>query len=1215
MKLWEIFRFELGSQLRRVSTWLYFLIFLGITFAMVASFTDNVRSGDYLLNAPVVTAAITSIASLLVLLVVAAVAGDAATHDLQDRIEPLLYTSPISKFTYLGGRFLGALAITTLVLLALPLGLMLAVFIPGIDASLFGPFRLVPYLSAFFLIALPNLFVATAILFSVALLSRHALTSFLVGGVLFIMAMVSKEVLADHMGLWSLSKQLDLSGFTLVSHFHKTLTPLQVNTELVPVDGWLVWNRVLWVLVALGMLTLAHYRFRFAHYAGVSWWSRLTRRRQLVTSNDWTAPISLQPVHKTFNVNTQLYQLSALTFQSFRENLLGWGWMCLVFLAGMLLMLVPEWLEGSLGVPTLATTGRIVQTYDLLLFRLTVVAVLVVYMGQLVWRERDARMQDIADAAPVADGVSLLAKLLSALLMLLAVQTVFLLAGLAIQLGLGHPDVELGLYLRVLFGLQLADYLLFAVLALAVHLLVNQKYMGHILFFLTFLFSVFAAELGVGQKLLVYNADSGWSYSDFSGFGLSLAPWFWFKLYWVGWAVLLALVARLFWVRGHETGIAWRLRQAVARPKVSYLLLAAGGGILIFTLGAFVFYNTNVLQENLSKQELAERRATYERLYSQYGNTPQPQLTATKLHVELYPDQSEALVRGVYVLQNKSKVAIDTIHLSTASEVETRQVTFNRNAKAALEDREHRHAIYTLGQPLQPGDSLQLTFEVQYKPKGFTGQGMPQAVADNGTFFMNQEWLPAIGYQPSRELAEAGERKAHNLPPKPTVAPLYDEAARLNTARVERIRFEAVVGTAADQAAITTGELRRTWTEKGRRYFHYVADAPIRNLFAFFSARYAVREASWQGVQIQVLYHPKHAHNVDQLIQSTQASLDYYTRNFGPYPHRQVRLVEYPGAGNGASAYPATIALTENFSMMNPKEDKRGFDLSFAVAAHEMAHQWWAHQLVPAAVEGAALLSESLAWYSALGVVEAAHGPEHLQHLLWIMRESYLTPRSKADVPLLLATDAFQAYRKGPFAMYALKEYLGEGRVNSALQNLLAKHGTGEPPLPTSLDLYRELSMVTPDSLQYLLSDLFEKNTFWDLQAKAVEAEEVGNGQWRVALDVRAQKAEVDTEGVETPVPLDDMVEVGVYGAGKDGSAGELLYLELHRIRAGEQRIYVTVPGKPTQAGIDPRNLLIDLDMMDNVREVILKKPAAPAQALHIRQPEQLLHFMLDVMF
>jgi hypothetical protein len=140
--------------------------------------------------------------------------------------------------------------------------------------------------------------------------------------------------------------------------------------------------------------------------------------------------------------------------------------------------------------------------------------------------------------------------------------------------------------------------------------------------------------------------------------------------------------------------------------------------------------------------------------------------------------------------------------------------------------------------------------------------------------------------------------------------------------------------------------------------------------------------------------------------------------------------------------------------------------------------------------------------------------------------------------------------------------------------------------LATSLDLYRELLAVTPIELKPLLADLFEANTYWELAADRATAEPTGIGAWQATLDVRARKVVVDTTGVETEHPMDDVVEVGIFGPAEEGETDKPLYLGTHRLRSGAQRITVTVPRQPTRAGIDPRRLLIDVRGDDNVREI-----------------------------
>jgi len=1194
MKLREIFRFELAYQVRRIPTWLYFAVLLFFAFVQtIGNFLPEARSGGYFLNAPFVVVEVTVICSLFWILVAAYVAGDAAARDVETGMHPLTYTSPVSKADYLGGRFIAAFVLNALILLAVPAGILLAVYSPEVEAEIRGPFRPAAYLTAYALIALPNAFVATAIQFSFAALGRRAIASYL-GGLLLLVAAAGWVFLAEDFGLWELAKLMDPIGLVFVGELSRVWTTIQKNTLLIGLEGAWLANRLLWLGIALGTLALTHFRFRFSHHTATTWWSRITRRLDahsqtpLDTGTLGSTPISVPQVRQTFGFRTHARQTLAIAWTSFGNIAKSRGGLLLLALVALLALASVD--LAHMGVPLLPRA-------DYVLRGLTIdpeappcyliIPLLIVFCsGELVWRERGAGLSEIVDAAPVPEWVLFLGKFLGLGLVLALCMALRMAAGMFVQILMGHHDFEIELYLQILFGIQLAGYLLLALLALAVHVVVNHRHVGHLVTLLVFVLMVVASQSAIGHDLLVPGSGPEWSYTDMRGFGPSLGPWLWFKLYWTAWALLLAVVARLLWVRGREGGLGVRLQMARRRFTHPTAWTAAAAAGLILTLGGFIFYNTNVLNEYYTASDWMERRAEYERRYGRYQGIPQPRLTGTNLNVEIYPERRAADIRGTYRLVNRSAVAIDSIHLAT--EVEPREVEFDRPATRVLEDKDLGHRIYALEEPLLPGDSLRLSFEMDVASRGFRNSGVDASVVANGTYFTNQDWLPAIGYQRNRELNNAGDRRAHGLAPRPEIPSLDDIEARQTGA--VRIAFDAVVGTDEDQVAILPGALRETWTEGGRRYFHYSTDAPIGNEYAFFSADYAAHEGRWNDVAIQIFHHPGHTANLDRMVRSVQASLSYYSEQFGPYPYGHLRLVEHPGHGLGMHAEATTIDYQEGFSLLNPEDGPQGLDLPFYVVAHEVAHQWWGAQLTPARVEGAGLLVESLASYSAYQVVEETYGAEHLRRLLGRLRMAYQVPRSRAAVPLLRANDAFLAYRKGPFAMYALSEYMGQERVNDALRRLLEEHGSGVPPLPTSLDLYRELQGVTPDSLQYLLHDLFEANTFWDLETERAMAEQTEAGTWQVTLDVRARKVVVDTEGVETPVPMDDWVEIGVFAPAEEGNVlGEPIYLEKHRIRSAVQTITVMVPRKPARAGIDPYHLLIDLEMDDNIDKVTVK--------------------------
>ncbi len=1184
----EISRFELTFQLRRWSTWVFFALFLLPLMGQANSQAIQARAAEMLFTSPLLIAKSCATMSMLALLIMAAVAGDAATRDIQTRLEPLMHAAPIGRAAYLGGRFFGAFMVMALYLVVIPVALMIAPLLRSdIGPELLGPFTLVPYLQAYFLLILPNTFVAMALLFAVATLVRHIMGSYLGAAMLFAATLLSTMYIGVVLGQWELAKLINPLGHASLELLGRSWSPGDLNTRLVGLDGGLLWNRLLWLGVGLAVLAFAYTRFRYEDGKARRWWplGRKAWTKDLADSVR-NAPLVIPSAPREYGTVGRVRQTLSIVRDSMREIFTGWSWLALPYMAmqitGGQQMLVAR------GQPILPTTGRILSGFgDIPSPMLAgVFALIVLFAGELVWRERDANLEGLADASPVPDGLRFVGKLLALWVFIVAAMALLALSGIIIQVSRGWYDFDPALYLKVLFGLDMIGPLVFALFALSVHVLVNQKHVGHVVVVvLVLVVGGLTKQLGFEHPLLLPFSGRGWIYSPLRGFEPFTEPLLWFALYWAGWTLLIATVARLFWVRGVKQGIAERVR--IARQRFTGRMVAAAMGVvgLIVLTGAFVFYNTNILNAYQPVTEGPRRQIEYERRYRRYEDVPQPQIATTKLEIEIYPGRHEADVRGVYQLVNRTPRPIDTIHVAISSEVETKEVAFGQTARAALIDEEMGHRIYQLEQPLPPGDSLSMTWHVRYYKPGFPARGTNTAVVANGSFIELHGWRPLIGYQSYREISGAVERREQGLAFRRDVAALDDVPARSRQNGQEPGLLDITVGTAAGQTAIAPGELNRTWESDGRQYFHYVTNEPVGPGYAIFSADYAVGKARAGDIALEVVHHPPHDLNVERMLRSMQRSLAQFTTRFGPFRPSVLRLVEYTGDGGGSlHATLGTIWYQELFSLFDTEHDTRKIDLPFAVVSHEVAHQF---QPITAAVEGRALLSESFAWYAALSVIEEEYGTEHLGRFLDFMRRDYLDPRARASVPLLRASDYFLGYRKGPFAMYALREYMGQEKVDLAWRRLRALHASSEPPFATSLDLLRELRKVTPDSLQTLLGDLLERNTFWELETRQATAQEIAGGAWQVGIEVVSRKVAVDTAGTETNLPMNDLVEIGVYAL--DAEGGKQLHLAKHFIRTGSQTITVTVPGKPGRAGIDPRHLLIDVDMDNNIKDVTTK--------------------------
>ena len=830
MKLWEIFRFELAYQMRRPWAWFAFAVLVVFAFqsTRVAIILATLPQ-DFILNSPFIIAAVTVFSCQIWLLLAPAVAGEAAARDVQTGMYPLVYASPVSKAQYLGGRFLAAFVLHALILLGVQVGSLLAAFAPGVNPEIIGPFRPAAYLAAYGQIALPNALIAATFQFAAALLAGRPMAAYVGSFALFFLSYpVTVFVYLSRMARPEIALLTDPIGiFAIMNEMMTKWTIVEKNVRMFALEGPMITNRLLWMGISLLTLASVYLRFRFAHRTANDLLSRVLRRfsrraRTQDTAVGAAAPLAVPDARQSFGFATQLRQVLAITRSSFGMVAKSPAGIFLLLAFPMMLVVVMLVELQQWGVPLLPRTVELVTRHltapltSPMNYWVMVPVLIIFFAGELVWQERDARLNENVDAAPVPEWVIVAGKYMALALMLAALTAMLTVAGILVQLIMGFHDFQIGLYIRLLFGFQLPEYLLFAMLAVAIQVVVNQKYLGQLVALIAYLLLAFSSFLGVHHNLLVYSGGPSWSFTEMRGFGGSVDGWLWFKLYWAAWALLLAVAARLLWVRGREPGLGTRVQVARLRFNRATAGIAALAAVLILSLGGFIFYNTNVLNEYITDDEMVRRRADYERTYGKYEGIPQPERTATRLRVDIHPERGMATMRGSYRMVNRHAVPIAAVHVEPVFYVETR-VSFDRPSRRVVADDRLGHHIYALAQPLQPGDSLTLSFEVEFEPNGFSNTGLRkngagQAIIRNGTYFRDSA-LPYIGYSPGRELISAEDRRKYGLPRQVTLPPPDD--IDLSVATSAPATFDAVVSTSAGQVAVAPGELRRSWTEGG----------------------------------------------------------------------------------------------------------------------------------------------------------------------------------------------------------------------------------------------------------------------------------------------------------------------------------------------------------------------------------------------------------------
>jgi hypothetical protein len=1190
----EFFRFELGYQLRQPLLWLIALVFALLAFGATSSDAVQVGGavGNVYRNAPTVIISQLGVFTLLGLFLITIFIAGALLRDYELGTSELFFATPMRKADYLFGRITAGMLACLVIYLAVALGMIVGQFMPWVDPKRLGPFSLGPFLWSFAVIVLPNLLFGGALLALLAALTRSMMMVYVGILAFFVLWIIAGQVTADLDNVW-IGALLDPFGVRAVGRFVRYWSAEERNTMLPELAGYILGNRALWAAIALALLAATHALFKPLREGTSGRGKKAAGAVAAPAAPVAPASVRVPAVERRFDRATALAQFwKQLRFDTVAV-------LKSVPFVVMLLFSVINFTGGARFIDAMFGTKVYPVTYLMLealagssnLFLLLIVTF---YAGELIWKERQAKLGEVTDAMPVPNWAPLAAKAGA----LIAVVAIFalagMLAGMAFQAWRGYGNFEPGVYLQ---GLLIGGmpFVLLGLLALALQVFTNSKFIGYLAIIVLFVTQAVLGILNFDHNLYNYAGAPLAPYSDMNGWGHWLGGTFWFYGYWALAALALMLLASAFWVRG-VAGSA-RERIAQARDRLSGPLGAALAATLLafVAVGAYIFYNTNVLNEYVPGDEALDRQARYEREYRQYKDLAQPRILAVEADVDIRPERRAARIEGRYRLRNPHATPISELHVLLLPQITLEAIEFAPH-ELVRHDEELGYRIFKLQQPLAPGAEMDFRFTIAGEERGF-GNGILQTqLIGNGSFF-NSGVFPVFGYDENRQIVDRNERRKRELGEVPRMAKLEDEAARANTYisnDADWIDFKTTVCTAPDQIALAPGYLEREFERDGRRCFAYAMDRPMLPFFAYLSARWSVEKGEWNGIPIEVYFHNTHPYNVQRMIESARDSLEYFTTHFTPYQHRQVRIIEFPRYARFAQSFANTIPFSESIGFIADLRDTDRIDYVYYVTAHEVAHQWWAHQVIGAAVQGSTVLSESLAQYSALMVMEKKYGREKMRQFLEYELDRYLAGRGgelREEQPLYrVENQQYIHYNKGSLVFYRLREEIGEEALNRALKRFLVDKGYQQPPYTTSAELLDYIRAEAPADKQGVITDLFEKITFYDNRLLAAKARKREDGRYELTLEVSAAKKHSDGIGKETDVALDDWIEVGVFARAPGAKEREeqVLHLERRHVTAPKETITITVDAEPYDAGFDPYNKLIDRVPSDNRRRVEL---------------------------
>lgn len=1141
-------------------------------------------------NAPYQISYYTSVFTLGSVFVIMFFAINGILRDSTYRMQEIMFSTGIKKHHFFFSRFSGVYLFSLISVSMLLLGMMSGSLIVDMDPERLAPFSTFPYFWNWLVFVMPNVFICTSFIFSVGLLTKNRMSIYASAVLIYVFYFLcsfyfDSPILAgsapthtDNMMLAALGDPFGISAFMEQSQY---LTPLQKNEIFVSLSGHFLLNRLLWISMSLAILGIAYRLFSFR-----------TLQKKIKKPTSLNEPlIEAKPTDTAYLPLTPTVETGKAFLQSFlSQSKIGIKQLIksLPFQVMIMLMVV---IMGSEFYSTLVEGGSYSESLypvTAILAELNTTAIfifgvllIIFFSGEWGWKERTENMHLILDATPASNASFFWSKVSVLIVIPLLFITLEILIAIVFQLMMDYQKFDLSRYFSLYYyqGTPLLFYLL---VALFIQALSPGKYLG--MGITGLVVAVFgtplAGNLGLEHPLLRIGATPFVSFSDMSGVSNSVTGFHFLSVHWLIFGLMLSLIGQHVWRRGISEGFFIHIKR-VFKGWTPYRLTAVIVLVLAFiTTSGMIFYKTNIETEYVSSEETLDRWADYEKQYKHYDEEEWLYPISIKTDLALYPEDKRYKVDATYILENKSDTSV-----YRALIIEKKPITHIQLERAMMIGFDSTLGIYEFqfNTPVLPGDYIDLTFSAVSEGNGlYSGND----VLENGSYIHLRDFSPYLGYSESLEIHDKTERRKRNLSNRINEQP-SDADFELMESGFGLVDFETILSVPTNQTGISVGNLQKTWKEKGRNFYRYKAPYPVSPIITYHSADYEIVQENYDGISLEHYFHSDHDFNSTTIMNSMKLTLDYMQNEFGPYPLDHLRIAELPSFwGFGGFAAAGTISMVEDNLYLVDERAPDAFNLVAKRTIHEVAHQWWGHQLSTQSVSGGQIFVEGFAKYSEAVVMQKYYGMSSLFQLGKSANHTYFNGRSYASSPeqplYLEQGEHYMLYGKSYIVMMALKDLIGEVSVNKVMKTLVDRHKGEIDATVTTPEFLNELYSVTPQKYHLLINDWFKKIITYDLSVEDAYYTELTSGKYEVTITVKASKFET-AEGIETPVKMNEPVTIGIFTTHpSEAHMKQILLLESENIISGEQQITFQVDSLPRYVSIDPYNTRPDLIRTDN---------------------------------
>jgi ABC-2 type transport system permease protein len=1144
---------------------------LGFMIAAAAnfSFPNTYKNSPYVLNY------LLGIVSLVCIFSTTILGAQSLFREKDANFDSILFATPLKKMPYVSSRFLIIFGIAFFCYFVFLCGLMAGHVLEGNSHQEFAKFDLWNYLQPFLLLLVPNILFCTAVACTIGLVTKNKMLVYVSGILIYFLywgvALFTNSPLmagAASVSAESMSWSAKLDPFGIAAFFEQTRfwTASQRNSQLLQLTGNLLINRTLYLFVSVMLLAFAYRKFSFAVNQ-----SKKTKRissTEVSTQQHTYKPILTRTTGIFYDLKT-IWSLTKIESLNILKSIPLWiicvGW------AGFLAIEILTTLDGSTRIPELFASTRLMVTTIMDGFPMVALIILLFYGSEVFWRSHSSHFSAFEETTAIKPVIPLLSRTLTLTFVIALLISLSLAIGIGFQLVFNNSIINGKLYLSLFYlvGLPLT---LSAALIISIQAFVKNRYLGMVIAGLVLVITntSIGSMVGIKHPLLKFANVFQGNYSELNGFGSALQAFDIKMLYWLCITAIIFILASKAWsykkgANFFAPGLKW------SSPILLVLIISCFGAI---ASGHRIYDKTRLLDRN----EVNNWKQAYEEKYSYLNNLPQPTVTSVKTAIDLFPESESYEVSGDYVLINKTPSPIDKIYMYGDKELKWSEWQLE-NGSLQEQDTNYGHYTFLLDKPLQSGESAKLKFRFTYSGSPFNVPASFNTIIANGSFIRISNYFPRPGYNSDNAIDDPKERTKRNLPESNNVKALEEKFSE--PFDYGFIDFEAIVSTSGDQTAISIGELTDQWQKDNRNYFHYKSESQIPFRFVVSSARYAIRKATHNNINIEVYYHPGHYHNIDHLLATAKETLDYCEQQIARYPFQTLRFIEISSFTRGfaGTAYPTNLFINENFGFQNKIDKNPDKDILHEMVSHELSHVWWGNAKIdPDYREGSKLLTETLAMYTELMMYKKTYGEERLLNRVNVHKDIYLSDRTFADEePLYKARPEkpYLAYDKGMVVVYQMYKFLGEEKINKALKSFYDKYSYPNKP-PVSTDLINEFYLVADKNLHSKIDELFKQIVTYDLGLIAADAVQNADGSYTVNIDASALKSIEDGKGKNENLAFTEPIEAAIFF---EKNKKQIVILKADENKVRTQLVFSE---KPLKVVLDPEGKFLDKSEEDN---------------------------------